>query len=362
MFSRFFKRNNPTSLNTFLKEVFHNQKDPYDVLNLNNEKFENATLDQILDNPGDVADGVNAVEMDFSTTYFNHFRALVIKHQADGIIRWMFYDTIDNATTILNIFAELKSTLGEGFIQDEKFATFYQVDKVSALSCGRWHIANDEILHLWQKQKVTVLLNYQLQPLRRLLLSFTIHPEKIKSTVIRNKGTLIELMQQDLRLLLIETELNAITTEERGTIKFIDYTYELIPEELNYFNRVDIRLFSLTKFIDKEVHTNVTYWSTLAFEVQDVILLVDQLCRLNGPDNHGDEEMKPYEIDLVENKEFWTGRSWDFNESHALINYDDKDQRYLYNFRLDYDPDNLGLKISIIGYNKMLQHHLQQFS
>lgn len=361
MFSRFFKNRNSVTLETFLQKVFHDQKDPYDTLNLNRGKLERATLEQILDNPGDVADGVNAVEMDFSTTYFNNFRELVIKHQADGIIRWMFYDTIDNATTILNIFAELKTTLGEGFIQDQKFTTFYQVDKVSALSSGRWNNANDEILHLWQKHKVTVLLNYQLQPLRRPLLSFTIHPEKKKSTVIRNKGTLIELMQHDLRLLLIGMELNAITTEERGITKFIDYTYELVPEELNYFNRVDIRLFSLTKFIAKEIHTNVTYWSTLAFEVQEVILLVYQLCRLYGPDNHGDEEMKPYEIDLVENKEFWTGRSWDFNESHALINYDDKDQRYLYNFRLDYNPDDLGLKISIIGYNKMLQHHLQQF-
>jgi hypothetical protein len=145
----------------------------------------------------------------------------------------IIYDTIDNATTILNIFAELKTTLGEGFIQDQKFTTFYQVDKVSVLSSGLWNNANDEILQLWQKQKVTVLLNYQLQPLRRLLLSFTIHPEKKKSTVIRNKGTLIELLQRDLCLLLIGTELNAITTEERGITKFIDYTYELVPEELN---------------------------------------------------------------------------------------------------------------------------------
>lgn len=362
MFSRFFKNRNSVTLGTFLQKVFHDHKDPYDTLNLNRGKLEMATLDQILDNPGDVADGVNAVEMDFSTTYFSYFRTLVIKHQADGIIRWMFYDTIDNATTIINIFTELKSTLGEGFIEDQKFATFYQVDKVNALSCGRWHNANDEILHLWQNKKVTVLLNYQLQPLQRLLLSFTIHPEKKINTMIRNKGTLVELMQHDLHLLLIGTELKAVTTEERGTTKFIDYTYELIPEELNYFNMVDIRLFSLTKFIAEETHTNVTYWSTHALEVKEVILLVDKLCRLYGPDNHGDEEMKPYEIELVENKEFWTGRSWDFNESHALINYDDKDHKYLYNFRLNYDPDDLGLTISIIGYNKMLEYHLQHFN
>lgn len=359
MFSRFFKKKNKVTLETFLQKVFHDQKDPYDIMNLNRGKLQRATLEQILDNPEDVADGVNAVEMDFSTTYFNNFKALVIKHQADGIIRWMFYDTIDNATTILNIFSELKDTLGEGFIQDQKLNTYYQVGKVNALPSDRRHNANDEILQLWQKQKVTILLNYQLQLLR---LSFTFHPEKKKSTVIRNKGTLIKLMQHDLRLLLIGTELNAIITEERGITKFIDYNYELIPVELNYFNRVDIRLFSSTKFIDKEIHTNVTYWSTLAFEVQEVILLVDKLCRLYGPDNYGDEEMMPYEIDLVENKKYWTGRGWDFNESHALINYDDKDQRYLYSFRLYYNPDDLGLKISIIGYNKMLQHHLKQFS
>ena len=159
----------------------------------------------------------------------------------------------------------------------------------------------------------------------------------------------------------MDAEISAIPTEEKGRIKFIDYSYRLNPLELNVFDRVDIRLFSESKFMDEEQHTNITYWSTRAIEIEEVIVLVDQLAKVYGADNHNDKELKPHEIDMIENGESWTGRSWDFNDNHQLIDYHDESQNYLYNLRLDFQPEDRGLKISVIFYHKMLGFHLKHF-
>ncbi|SOD13860.1 hypothetical protein [Pedobacter xixiisoli] len=361
MFNKLFKQAKPTKLSQFLQEVFHNQKDPFSTLGINTEKLRKASFEQLLDNPGDIAEGVNKVQMDFSNTYFTYFGDLVIKTYDDGMSRWMFYDNITDANIVIKIFNDIKKELGAGMIHDEKFATFNQLDKIKALSMGKYSSKGDEILHLWQNSKTTVKLNYQLEPLRRLVLSFNFYPEKKKSTTVRNKGTLIGMMKNDLRLLILESEICAIPTEEKGRIKFIDYTYRLQPIELNIFDRVDIRLFSESKFMDEEHHANITYWSTKSVEVEDVILLVDQLARIYGTDNHNDKELKPHEVEMIENGESWTGRTWDFNNNHQLIDYHDDSQNYLYNLRLDFQPEDRGLKVSVIFYHKMLGHHLEHF-
>lgn len=361
MFNRLFNRSKSIDLSLFLQEVYHNNKDPYTILAIKADRLQKATLDQILNNFGDVADGVSMVQMDFSRIYFNFFSELIIKTYDNGLVRWMFYDIIDNPNTVFDVFNNLRKELGEGIVHDRKFSTFDHVDKVKALSMGRYSSSSDEIIHLWQNSKVTVSLNYQLESLRRLVLSLNFYPDKKKNTAIRDKGTLLGMMKNDLRLLLIEPEISARQTQENGLIKFIDYSYQLDPPELNNFDMVDIRLFSLAKSIDEELHTNVTYWSTKAIEIEEVIVLVDQLARLYGTDNHGDEEMKPHEIDMVENGEFWTGRSWDFSNNHQLVDCNDENPTYLYNLRLDFNPEDQGLTISIIAYNKMLAYHLQHF-
>lgn len=349
------------NLSKFLQAVFHDHKDPYETLSIDIGKLKKATFEQLLDNPGDIADGVNKVQMDFSSTYFDYFGDLVIKTYDDGLVRWMFYDTINDANIVMKVFNDIKKELGAGIIHDEKFSTFNEWEKVRALSMGRFSAQNDEILHLWQNSKVTVMLNYQLVPLSRLVLSLNFYPEKKKNTLVRNKGTLLTIMKNDLCLLLLEPEISAIPTEEKGSIKFIDYTYRLHPAELNIFDRVDIRIFSESKSMDGQQHTNVTYWCSRTVKVEEVIVLVDHLARVFGTDNHNDAEMKPHEVDLVENGESWTGRSWDFNDKHQLIDYDDENQNYLYNLRLDFEPEDHGLKISVISYNNMLAYHLEHF-
>ena len=146
---------------------------------------------------------MNKVQMDFSRTYFSYFRDLVIKTYDDGMVRWMFYENINDPNIVMKIFNEIKKELGGGMIHDEKFSTFDQLNKVKALSMGNYNSANDEILHLWQSSKITAMLNYQLEPLGRLVLSFNFYPEKEKSTKVREKGTLIGMMKNDLRLFII---------------------------------------------------------------------------------------------------------------------------------------------------------------
>jgi hypothetical protein len=82
---------NSTALAVFLYSTFFNEWNYFEALNLRSNDVLEATHEQILSNPSDVADGVIKVEMKFGMLFFNLFDSLIVKYRDDNSIQLMFY-------------------------------------------------------------------------------------------------------------------------------------------------------------------------------------------------------------------------------------------------------------------------------
>ncbi|TKC07910.1 hypothetical protein FA048_12140 [Pedobacter polaris] len=352
------KKPNSGELIKFIEELNNDKSNYLNALRLSKGSLREVPFEMLMQNSDDIADGVNKVEVIFERTFFGIFKSLHIKHNDKGETQMMFYEEIENHHMILELFSLLKNTLGGGVLADHKFSSFNDIKKVAELAKGRYKNAGDELLHLWDAGEFMVTLNYKLNPLRQLLLSFRLKKEKILDAVRRENGTLIQLLKHSPRLLDYENPLSEKPTFENEKIKFIDYEFELIESEFEIFNRLAVRLFSDEKEYNTSTHTLLTYYSTNAIDLSNVLILVDELELIYGADSYGQEKLEPHNVDDIRNNEFWSGKTWYMNHQHAPWDLEDEAQKFLYSIILSQDPEDLGLKLEISAYDNMEKYEI----
>ncbi len=328
---------------------------PYlETLGINPQELQEASYEMILSNPGDVAIGVNRVQVVLGKFFFDVFDCLVIKHFDAGQVNLMFNTEVRQPELVFDIFRQIQDVLGNGWTFEPKFSTFSDVDKVNSIAKGKYEQLSDEVLQVWNIGQYSFLLNYKLEPLSQLLFSASWQPKKVPDEEVRTKGTLLRLFKFSPDQLISMPEVRREEHMENGTTKFIDYTLQLDAPELKLFDRARLRIFDTEKKIDLTCQMHLSYFSEFEMNVSEVIGLVNLVAEIYGEDNTRMSEMEPHEIDQVEASEMWAGRNWTFNREHKIYDYNDASQSILYQVSILGNPDQDGIKLDILAYNQMI--------
>ena len=347
---------NPTRLEDYIFSTFTEDWHYLSSLRLHSGQVTEVPFEVLMDNPMDVADGVTRVQTKFGTLFFNLFENLVIKHNSDGSVKLMFYTEIKNPNKPLNFFRELTAQLGGGYHYAPKFAKFDMVEKVTALAKGQYDNEHDEVLHFWRHGDFGFTLNFQLNPLWRLLFSVQYHTEKQIYHSVRNKGTLLSLLKFEIDVILAGEPLRADPKTEQGKTKFTDYFFHLTQPEFGIFEQTEIRLFGQNRMIGPDSDYMVTYFSNYEINTDAVIRLVDKLVGIYGADDYGYRELLVHEIELIDNSESWTGRNWLINQHHSLQDLNNNAEYTIYQVTLTLQSDDKGLNLYVVGFNKLIEY------
>jgi hypothetical protein len=354
-FFNLFHKEPLTDIDSFLQSAHSEKWDYMKAINIKQQHLQQATHEQLMDNPVDIANGVVKVEMLFGHSFFDVFNNLIIKHHDDGEIRLMFYSDVFSLDTIMTFYDRVKSNLGLGIIYNPKFSSFKEVDKVRQLTKGTYNTKSDEILQSWYKQPFSFTLNYKIEPLRQLMFIVSNKSQKSQDFSQRNIGTLIKLLKHSPYEFFEETEIDAEPFFEEEKIKFIDYTFKLDPPEFKVFDQAKIRIFGIEKDLSNNKSMLVTYVSNDTIDTSTMIEICNKLVKIYGPDDAGYSELRPHEIDRLNDNEYWTGRSWFMNRNHQLQNFKDPNQNTLYWVSFTSNPEE-GTTLSILGYDDMLAY------
>lgn len=352
----FLSQNNAPTHEQFFKKL--KSSDPFDyraVLALDKVKVHEAPYEMILDNPEDVVHGVNKVEIILDQLYFNTFKCLIIKHANEDDLEMVFNEMVSDANAVLSLFDQLINTLGQGYFDDQRSFNFHDETKVNDLACGRFKNPDDVIGHAWTFGNFGVSFSYRIEPLRQLVLSVDHKPKSKSDHHIRNKGTLIDILRYSIAEIIEKDAMENLPFIEEGRVKFVDYTFELSPPELNIFDRVRIRIFDKEKQIQSGQY-HVTYFSRFEIDTAEIIKACDQMINIYSADSSGYKELLPYEIDMIDNGLFWTGRSWWINAQHGIKNFD-TDESVMYWLYFTLDPDTDGFALHVTGFDQMANFH-----
>lgn len=356
MFDQLFNPQQPVQLSDFLQSTEHEPWDYLSVLRIKPGQLHQATREQIMDNPGDVAIGVNQVEVVIGQFFFGMFRSLVIKHHDDGEVRLMFNGDITDGSKVTELFKTLNNQLKEGFHYEPKFASFHDTIKVKALASGRYDSAADELLHFWPIGRFGFTLNYKIEPLRQLVFIVSRKPENLIDTKRRDKGTLMHLLKHVISEVFLAPETKAEPFIENEELKFIDYSYKVNPPELGLFEWLVVRIFGAEKSMSNVKSLLVTYQTEHQVSLSSIIRLVDEVVKIYGADSSGYEELRPHEVDMIEEDNYWSGRSWFINQHHGLQDMSDSEQHTLYWITLTLDVGE-GLRLSVLGFEEMERYN-----
>lgn len=324
-------------------------------LNLTSDSIQQVSYAQIMENPGDVAMGVNAVEVLFDRIFFDVFDGLVIKHHLSGEILMMFYTDNASADQVEAIYSALRNELGGGTLMDHKFSSFKR-ENIVRVANGEQQNEKHEIVQAWLDGQFSYVLNYKLDPAKQLLFNFSWSPERSKDSKHRNKGTLIPYMTHAIDEILQQKETALKTTNDAGSIKFIDYSFDLQPPEFGIFEKAVIRIFSPERKLDPSVQCHLTYYSAFEVDTPSAIKFCDQLIGIYGPDDLGSRELEPHELDNLDDSEHFRGRTWTLNTRHGIYDLTDESQSQLYQLRLSSDPQEHGFSLHVGAFNRMLDY------
>ncbi len=353
MFKNLFKRSNPISVKKFLLNIKEGNQTVLDSLNLSQSDFEEASGEELLSNPDDLACGVIRVQKKFDTTFFDLFDNMLIKHHDNEEVKYIFYTQTNNSGKIIEIADFLFEEFGHGYFDDRKHTPFHQNEKIISLSQGKYLTSRDEIVHVWLLDKFSIVLQYRIQPMRQFVLSVTEKQEKEVNKSVRRKGTILSHLKLDANKLLQENEIDKEVEIENGTINFVDYFFRLEQKEFDVFDIVKLRIFDGEREFSEDVQTHLTLMASNKVPYQKMISISEKLIETYGEDDSGTSEMEIHDLEALED-DFWTGRTWHFNEIHGIWNMDNKNEKMTYSVMIEYDEEDNGFKISILGYNSLV--------
>lgn len=354
MLSKWFKKNSGVSLKEFLTDIKNGKRDFFETLKVDESHFNDAPFDELMSNTDDVIVGVNRVQKNFNKRFFDVFDNCLIKHHDNGDVKFVFYTVTNEPKKVIDFATVMISELGTGIFDNRRFTPFTNHQKIKDLSQGIYLQDSDEVVHSWFHDNVSFVLQYRIYSLRQFSLIVTIDAPKQHDSSIRRKGTILDLLNFNLDDLLNTEPLTQREELSGGKIKFVDYTYGLDKKEFDVFDTVSIRIFDSAKVFNKDIQTHIKLYSSMAINSDKKIAVVEQLVKVYGKDIYSSDDLEFHERDLLESGTYWTGRTWRFNEQHAVITTETQNEKMAFEVSVDDSEDEEGFKVSIFCFHELV--------
>jgi len=324
------------------------------LLGLQDDDLDEVPFTRMLDNPGDIASGVIRMRKLSGISAFDMFDAVTVKDYDSGDIKYMF-STITSECHKIGDFAEvLFQELGPGLYDSTRHSSFHEDEKIRTLARGQYLNSQDELVHIWIHSQWVILLQYRIDPLCEFSIFVTHKKPKEIDRSIRRNGTILDILSVDIREVLELQENSRLIDARERDVRFVDYRYDRLGRIMGVFSGLTVRLFQRNKEFREDVHTNVTFTVRADVSTRSKIDVMDRLVRIYGPDDLGLKDIELHEVDLLDAGEYWTGRTWNFNETHGLWNIENDHERFAYSVAIGYDSFEAGFTLSIIGYNNLI--------
>jgi hypothetical protein len=165
---------------------------------------------------------------------------------------------------------------------------------------------------------------------------------------------ILHLLDMNLEDLLSQEEEYKKVEIINGEIRFIDYFYNLASPQLGVFDKASIRIFGDKKSFDVNNNTHITLTTSYERDLISMIAAIENVIRLYHEDNSDLHGLEDHEIELLEKRDYWPGRVWDFNQQHGLWKLNDPEEDFLYSVTLNYDSKDGGFSLVIFGFNKLV--------
>jgi hypothetical protein len=165
---------------------------------------------------------------------------------------------------------------------------------------------------------------------------------------------ILHLLDLNLEDLLTKEEDYKKVEIINGEIRFIDYFYSLPTPQLGVFDKASIRIFGVDKAFNIYNSTHITLTSSYEPDIISMITAIENVIKLYQEDNSSLLGLDDHEIELLEKRDYWPGRVWDFNQQHGLWKLNDPEKDFLYSVTLNYDSKDGGFSLVIFGFNKLV--------
>lgn len=344
-----FNDNRYFSLSTFCKSILYSERDvvfnslKLTVWDTHRVVKSGMSLDSI-----DTKAGVIEAYYKNNITYFDIFDEIGVEINKNGERDYHLFTTTNDYNKITLLSKELYKTLGMGLYNDERHSTFRETEKIKNLALGKANNSKDELITIWYFKHVTFSLKYLIKPQRRFMFSVMITPQK--QVIKRN---IYDALQNDY-IAIIESS-NRISIEEKNDGYIEEYYSPLVKPEFDYFDTVTIIVFS--KGLSFHNSSNVILSNKDGIlDAKTLSLIVSELTLIYGLDVDGNGYLTGEEYELIENNEFWTGRSWDINIQHQAYDTESAGEEMMYGIHLSYFPQEEGLELTIIGYKAIIDY------
>ena len=357
----FFTKKIKTALPEFISKLNSGKDNVLEILDLKESDFKRLSYDQIIENPADMASGVVGVKAKFNIKAFGIFDSLLIKELDNRDIKYIFHTTTKDYNKINEIADTIHSILGESYCNTEIHSSFTEKDKVLNLTRGSYNSLADELVDVWLIEDITILLQYRIDPKFEFSLFVTKSLPKKINRETRKNWTIAKYLKNDFSTIFSEQEDYKLEVlSDDGTVASTKYYYHLDSRELNIFNRLEIQQGGSQKDFSFQKPTNLTFTSFEDISLVEMVEVIEKLIKMYGPDNNGTEELEIYELDILENKRSWTGRSWGFNEVHGIYNVDSPNENMSYSVWISYDDMDSGFTLTILAYNNLIEYFVAE--
>jgi hypothetical protein len=341
-----------------LKEVIHSLKegnrDFNNILKLPAEKFEDASFEMLMANEHDILAGVNKVRMRFDVNCFGAFTDILMKFHDNGDIKVVFYGSNSDVDAIFKLFELLTGQLGAGIFNQEKFLSFRDRENINRVATSQGFGMGMDVVHSWSlAEDISILLQYCQVPRHQFSLMITIHKPQMLDHSKKDNGTIADLLAINIYDLLNETLYNGQAESEMNEYGVLDYHLKLDRKELDYFTSLTISFGTETVKEGELPRFNIELFHTGSPDMAKIRSIAEQLISLYGSDSNACGELEPYEWEKIDNNEFWTGRTWEFNPDHALCQ--NPEDELTYYVRMNNMGDSQGFKVSIVSANKLYE-------
>lgn len=170
------------------------------------------------------------------------------------------------------------------------------------------------------------------------------------------RATILDILKIDIRKLLETTEEYKVLEVINQTIKFIDYHYLLAEKELGLFDKAIIRLFDERQTFNPNIHTHITFTSSTEHPLKKMEKAVHRLVALYHNDDNDRGELDLAELEALNKRDYWQGRTWNFNNKHQLWKMKDPENHFSYSVSVYYDSYEEGFTLRIFSFNNLISH------
>lgn len=345
-----FNDNRYFSIDTFCQSVMYNSDTDVVLNNLNLSSWDMTRISRsgIQINNDDKADGVIEVYYKEGLNFFDVFDKLEIKIHKDGKRVYNLYTVSKSASDVTLISQQLYNRLGAGLYDERRHSSFRDLDKIKLLARGRAKSFKDECFTNWYFEYVSFTLYYLRQPKRQFIFKVSFEPKK---KVIA--GTIMELLSSDYHNLLKSAlKINSEVTENG---RFEDYSLKLEHPELNFFDKAVIRLFDSEEHVDSSINLFLSHSISKTVDINYLSSLITSITRIYGTDTRGEGYLSGFEIEGLKSDLYWSGRTWDLNIQHQIMDTDSAIEDMLYGIHLNYHAED-GLELTIFGFEDLLKY------